>query len=83
MTSIEQAVDLVRETCDRIGPAEFARLSGVPYTTIRDWRSRDFRGPGTDILAKLLDAAQQSRVANDGHDAADGSGAGEAEACPG
>lgn len=58
MSSIEQAIELVREVHAEIGTAEFARISGVPYTTLKDCEARRFVGPSIETLKKLSAAAE-------------------------
>jgi hypothetical protein len=58
MSSIEAAIELVRKGHAEIGTAEFARLSGVPYTTLQDCQARRFVGPSIETLKKLAAAAE-------------------------
>jgi len=58
MSTVEVAIELIRKVCADIGPAEFARISGVPYTTLKDCETRDFVGPSIATLQKLAKAAE-------------------------
>jgi hypothetical protein len=66
MSSIEHAVALIRRVHAEIGTAEFSRLSGVPYTTLKDCEARNFVGPSIETLQKLAGAAERfAEVAGD------------------
>ena len=58
MSSIERAIDLIRQVHAEVGTAEFARISGVPYTTLKDCEARNFVGPSVETLTKLAAAAE-------------------------
>lgn len=57
MTQISEAITTVRRVSEKLSTLEFAKLSGVPYTTLRDCQARGFRSPAVDTLEKLVAAA--------------------------
>lgn len=59
MSSIDRALTLIRKVHAEVGTAEFARLSGVPYTTLKDCEARNFVGPSVETLQKLAAAAER------------------------
>lgn len=58
MSSIEASIETIRRVHNDLGTAEFARLSGVAYTTLVDCKARDFVGPSVETLLKLAAAAE-------------------------
>ena len=64
MTPVTDAVDRIRLVEDKVGAAELARLSGVPYTTIVDWKAKEFRARSVGILEKLSKTADEWLAAN-------------------
>ncbi len=75
MTALDQTIELIRKTHAEIGTAEFARLSGVPYTTLKDCEARSFVGPSIETLQKLAVAAEARAAARDGEAASEGAAA--------
>lgn len=65
MTPVSEAIGNIRTVLKRVGAAEFARLSDVPYTTLREWEAQDFQARSVVTLDKLS-AAAESYLA--GHD---------------
>lgn len=67
MLDLESAIAIVRRVHSEIGTAELARISGVPYTTLRDWEARDFTSPAFETLTRLAAAAEahEARPAGD------------------
>lgn len=59
MSSIEQSIEVVRRVHQTLGAKELARLSGVPYTTIREAASRGFAGKPIETLIALVQAAEK------------------------
>lgn len=57
MSAVDEALAAIRRVSSRLNTAEFARLSGVPYTTLREWEARGFAGTTVETLQKLAAAA--------------------------
>lgn len=64
MTAISENLDRIRRVHEKIGTAELARISGVPYTTVRECEMRDFGFKPLDTLEKLTAAAVEYEEAN-------------------
>lgn len=58
MSTVERTLRLIRQVHADLGTLEFSRLSGVPYTTLRDLQARNFTGPSIETFQKLADAAE-------------------------
>lgn len=65
MSSVETALAAIRKVHADIGTAEFARLSGVPYSTVVDCQKRDFVGPSVETLQKFAVAAERKLAESD------------------
>ena len=63
MATIDAALDLIRHAHEELGTAEFARMAGVPYTTLRDCEARNFLSPPVATLRKLEAAAAAHALA--------------------
>lgn len=59
MSAIDKLIDQVHRVHGKLGTAEFARVAGVPYTTLRDLKSKGFGKP-VDTLRKLASAAEEA-----------------------
>lgn len=59
MSSIEQSIETVCRVHRDLGAAALARLSGVPYTTIREAAARGFSGKPIETLIALVAAAER------------------------
>lgn len=64
MSTIERSIEAIRRVHKELGTAEFARLSGVAYTTLNDCKTRDFVGPSVETLMKLAAAAEAHEAAS-------------------
>ena len=60
MTRIADAIDVVKRAAEAEGLPAFARRSGVPYTTLRDWQRAGWRPSAVATLEKLIDAANDT-----------------------
>lgn len=58
MSTVERSVETIRRVHEKLGTVEFARVSGVPYTTVHDCQKRGFVGPSVETLIKLAAAAE-------------------------
>jgi hypothetical protein len=63
MVQIASSVEKIRVACEQVGISEFARLSGVNYTTIRALAESGFRPKTVKILEKLEAAAERQASA--------------------
>jgi len=59
MSTVERSVEAIRRVHEKLGTVEFARRSGVPYTTVHDCQKRKFVGPSVETLMKLAAAAEE------------------------
>lgn len=58
MTPAPHSIALIEAAISKVGAVEFARRSGVPYTTIREWKARQWRAKVFDTFDALTTAAQ-------------------------
>lgn len=61
MSQIAAALELIRRTSAEMGALEYARVSGVPYTTLRDRAANGFGGRTVETLIRLERAALASQ----------------------
>lgn len=61
MQSFDQTIELIRAVSGKMGAAKFARLAGVPYTTVKDVERPAYRWRQLETFAKLADAAEANR----------------------
>ena len=59
MTHTQSALALVRHVLAEIGVNALSKLSGVPYTTLKDWLSMDTARARVGTLEKLETAARE------------------------
>lgn len=64
MSALDATIANIRIAAEDVGLPEFARLSGVPYTTLAYWRSKDWRPRVIETLAKAEAAADARAVLN-------------------
>lgn len=57
MSSISEHIERIRAVNETAGTAELARQAGLPYTTVVDWKARNFRPRSVDIFEQLAEAA--------------------------
>ena len=57
MHTISEHVERIRTVSEAVGAAELARQAGVPYTTVVDWKAREYRPRSVDIFEQLAIAA--------------------------
>lgn len=57
MSRFDEPLDRIRSASTRVKMTEFARISGVPYTTLRDLAKKDFKNLPLETFEKLTDAA--------------------------
>lgn len=62
MPRIDDSLSPIRDFHKKVGTRELSRLTGVPYTSLRDLAARDFGGPAIDVLKKLEAAALRHRA---------------------
>lgn len=60
MTRIADAIDDVKRAAEAEGLSAFARRTGVPYTTLRDWQRAGWRPAAVTTLEKLVEAANDT-----------------------
>lgn len=58
MAHLDETINRIRRANEQAGTAELARAADVPYTTVIDWRDRDFKPRAIEIFEKLADAAE-------------------------
>lgn len=58
MSTIEAAIETIRRVVGKLGTAEAARLSGVPYTTLHEAKARGFAGKPVETFQKLAEFAE-------------------------
>lgn len=58
MSTIEAALQSIRRVVGRLGSAEAARLSGIPYTTLHEAKARGFAGKPVETFQKLAEFAE-------------------------
>lgn len=58
MSSIETALQSIRRVVGKLGTAEAARLSGIPYTTLHEAKGREFVGRPIETFQKLAEFAE-------------------------
>lgn len=59
MSTVANALEAIRRVVARLGAAEAARLSGIPYTTLHEAKSRGFTGRQVETFQKLADFAER------------------------
>lgn len=59
MSRVDVALKRISEAADEVGLPEFARRSGVPYTTLAYWRAHGWRPRVMVTLAKAEAAAER------------------------
>lgn len=62
MNPISQTVADIANLHKEVGTAELARLTGLPYMTIKDAAARNFRHRSVEVLETLADAAAKKRA---------------------
>ena len=59
MNIISKAVADIALLHQEVGTAELAKITGLPYMTIKDAAGRGFRHRSVEVLEKLADAAAE------------------------
>jgi hypothetical protein len=58
MSPVAQAIVAVRQSADRVGLGELARVAGVPYTTVKSFADRGWENKNLEVLERLYAAAK-------------------------
>lgn len=69
MSALDATIANIRRSAEDVGLPEFARLSGVPYTTLAYWRSKGWRPRVIQTLAKAEAAADAQALLSAGSEA--------------
>lgn len=59
MSLIDDSLAPLRKFHAEIGTRKLAQLTGVPYTSVRDFAERGFGGPTIDVLKRIEAAAMR------------------------